>query len=183
MYFKVITFAPHMGPFLKLPPWNQDGSTPDANTSALTLPPQSKTPTSTYSGLIICYGCGEAGHGMKQCPPLEQMVQAGTIIRNDTGQITWRDGTTILCVGNKTILAAINRELATRNKTAPSTNFICQSLPFEDMTSDEEEKPDIIIKKGQVYAAMKPKDDKKLRKKGHVDPKKRMIFDGVDIPQ
>ena len=63
------------------------------------------------------------------------------------------------------------------------TNFICQSLPFEDATSDEEDKPDIIIKNGQVYAAVKPKDDKKLKKKGHVDPKKQMIFDGVEIPQ
>ena len=86
-------------------------------------------------------------------------------------------------VRNKTILAAINRELANRNKTTPSTNFICQSLPFEDATSNEEEKPDIIIKNGQVYAAVKTKDNKKLKKKGHVDPKKRMIFDGVDIPQ
>ena len=39
MYFKVITFAPHMGPFLKSPPRNQDGSTPDANPSASTPPP------------------------------------------------------------------------------------------------------------------------------------------------
>ena len=100
------------------------------------------------------------------------MVQAGTIILNDTGRITWQDGTTILRVGNETILAAINRELANRNKTTPSTNFICQSLPFEDATSDEEDKPDIFVKDGQVYAAVKTKDDKKLKKKGHVDPKK-----------
>ena len=94
------------------------------------------------------------------------------IIQNDTGRIMWKDRTTILHVGNETILAAINGELANRNKTTPSTNFICQSLPFEDVTSDEEEKPDIIVKNGQVYAAVKPQVDKKLKKKGHVDPKK-----------
>ena len=109
------------------------------------------------------------------------MVQAGTIIRNNTGQIMWKDGTTILHIGNETILAAINQELTNQNKTAPMTNFICQSLPFEDATSDKEENSDIIIKNSQVYAAVKPKDNKKLKKKGHVDPKKRMIFDGVDI--
>ena len=108
LYFLVTKHAPHMQPFLKPPPQIQDGSTPDASSSASTLPPRSKMPTSTYSGPIICYGCGEAGHGTKQCPPLEQMVQAGTIIRNDTGQIMWKDGTTILRVGNETILAAIN---------------------------------------------------------------------------
>ena len=183
MYFKVIRFALHMEPFLKSPPRVQDGSALDANPTASILPPRPKTPTSTYTGPIICYCCGEAGHGTRQCPTAEEMVQAGTIIRNDTGRITWKDGTTILRVGNETILAAINRELTNRNKTTPSTNFICQSLPFEDATSDEEEKPDIIVKNGQVYAAIKPKDDKKLKKKGHVDPKKRMIFDGVDIPQ
>ena len=90
------------------------------------------------------------------------MVQAGTIIRNDTGQIMWKNGTTILHddVGSKTILAAINQELANQNKPTPLTNFICQSLPFEDVTTDEEDKPDIIIKNGQVYAAIKPKDNK-----------------------
>ena len=47
---------------------------------------------------------------------------------------------------------------------------------------DEEEKPDIIVKNGQVYAAVKHTDDKKS-KKGHVDPKKQLLFDGVNIPQ
>ena len=112
MYFKVITFAPHMGPFFKLPPRNQDRSTPDASPTASTPPPRPKTPTSTYSGPIICYCCGEAGHGTRQFPTAKEMVQAGTIIRNDTGRIMWKDGTTILHVGNETILAAINRELA-----------------------------------------------------------------------
>ena len=104
------------------------------------------------------------------------------IIRNDTGRITWKEGTTILWVGNETILAAINRELTNWNKTTPLTNFICQSLPFEDAPSDEEEKPDVIVKNGQVYAAVKPTDDKKSKKKGHVDPKKQIIFDRVNIP-
>ena len=86
-----------------------------------------------------------------------------------------------MCVGNETILAAINQELTNQNKTSPSTNFICQSLPFEDATSDEE--ANIIVKNGQVYAFIKPTDDKKSKKKGHVDPKKWLIFDGVNIPQ
>ena len=51
-----------MCPFLKSLPQIQDGSTPDSNPSASTPPPQSKTPTSTYSGPIICYCCGEASH-------------------------------------------------------------------------------------------------------------------------
>ena len=95
----------------------------------------------------------------------------------------WKDRTTVLRVGNETILAAINQELANQNKTTPLTNFICQSLPFEDATSDEEEKHGVIVKNGQVYAAVKPTDNKKSKKKGHVDPKKRVIFDGVNIPQ
>ena len=61
--------------------------------------------------------------------------------------------------------------------------FHFPSLPFEDATSDEEEKPDVIVKNGLVYAAVKPTDNKKLKKKGHVDPKKWVIFDRVNIPQ
>ena len=131
LYFLIMSHAPNMHPFLKPPPWIQNGSTPDSNPSATTPPPQSKTPTSTYSGPIICYCCGEAGHGTRQCPTAEEMVQAGMIIRNDTGRIMWKDRTTILHVGNETILAAINQELANQNKTTPSTNFICQSLPLK----------------------------------------------------
>ena len=92
LYFLITHHAPHMHPFLKLLPQIQDGSTPDANPSALTPPSRPKTPMSTYSGLIICYCCGEAGHGTRQCPTAKEMVQAGTIIRNDTGRITWKDG-------------------------------------------------------------------------------------------
>ena len=39
LYFLITSHAPNMHPFLKLPPQIQDGSTPDANSSALTLPP------------------------------------------------------------------------------------------------------------------------------------------------
>ena len=56
-------------------------------------------------------------------------------------------------------------------------------FPLQDVTSDKEDKPNIIVKNGQVYAAVKPKEDKKLKKKAHVDLKKWMIFDRVDIPQ
>ena len=34
-----------------------------------------------------------------------------------------------------------------------------------------------------MYAAVKPTDDKKSKEKGHVDPKKQLLFDGVNIPQ
>jgi len=78
---------------------------------------------------------------------------------------------------------AVNRELGNRNKSARTTSYIRQGLPFEDSFSDDEDKADIIVKNGQVYAAVKPKDDKKPRKKDHKDPKKRIIFDGVEIPK
>jgi len=80
------------------------------------------------------------------------------------------------------IQAAVNQELATQNKSAQTTSYIQQSLPFEDILSDEE-KADIIINNGQAYATVKPKDDKKLGKKDQKDPKKRIIFDGIKIPK
>ena len=39
LYFLIMERAQHMCPFLKPPPRVQDGSTPDANPSASTLPP------------------------------------------------------------------------------------------------------------------------------------------------
>ena len=68
LYFLITSQAPHISPFLKSPPQLQDGSTPATNLSALTLPPQSKTTTSSYSGPVICYCCGEAGHGTDNAP-------------------------------------------------------------------------------------------------------------------
>src|SRR6266481_10100528 len=42
---------------------------------------------------------------------------------------------------------------------------------------------DYIVKDGQVYAAIQPKEDKKPKKKDHQPAKKKLIFDGVDIPK
>jgi len=181
-YFKITAFAPHMVPFLKSPPHqHQDGSSPNA------IPPSSgqsiKPPTPSFSRTIECYFCGEKGHGARQCGQAKNMITAGSIVRGDSGRITWSDGTTIIRVGNETIQAAVNRELGNRNKSARTTSYIRQGLPFEDSFSDDEDKADIIVKNGQVYAAVKPKDDKKPRKKDHKDPKKRIIFDGVEIPK
>jgi len=179
---QITAFAPHMVPFLKSPPHqHQDRSSPNA------IPPSSgqsiKPPTPSFSRMIECYFCGEKGHGARQCGQAENMITAGSIVRGDSGRITWSDGTTIIRVGNKTIQAAVNQELGNRNKSARMTSYIRQGLPFEDSFSDDEDKADIIVKNGQVYAAVKPKDDKKPRKKDHKDPKKRIIFDGVEIPK
>src|SRR6266481_7907292 len=111
------------------------------------------------------------------------MIAARIIVRNDQGRIMWKDGTSILQTGNETILAAVNRELAVRNQASKQTSLIRHSLPFEDISSDDDDDLDYIVKDGQVYAAIRPKEDKKPKKKDHQPAKKKLIFNGVDIPK
>src|SRR6266481_9560849 len=113
----------------------------------------------------------------------QNMIAAGIIVLNDQGRIMWKDGTSIFRTGNETILAAVNRELAVRNQASKQTSLIRHSLPFEDVSSSDDNDMDYIVKDGQVYAAIRPKEDKKPKKKDHQPAKKKLIFDGVDIPK
>src|SRR6266481_2343248 len=182
LYFQITSHAPNMIPFLVAPPTKSQG---DRNiiTSTAGTGTNPKPSTSSFNGTLDCYFCGEKGHGMRRCLQAENMIAAGIIVRNDQGRIMWKDGTSIFRTGNETILAAVNRELAVRNQASKQTSLIRHSLPFEDVSSSDDDDMDYIVKDGQVYAAIRPKEDKKPKKKDHQPAKKKLIFDGVDIPK
>jgi len=182
MYFRVIKRAELMAPFIKMPflkepPTQQaEVQTRPSHTGPIHAPAAS-THSTQSTGSSTCYFCGGTGHGVRRCALCENMIAAGTVVRNDQGRVTWPDGTNIPRGFNETILSAVNRELASRTK---STNLIRTSTTT--LEEDVEAKKDYIIHNGQIFVAVK-KDSKLQKKDAHVEPKRRMLFDGIRVPQ
>src|SRR6266481_6034556 len=152
LYFNITSHAPHMIPFLVAPPTKSQGER-NSITSPASTSTNPKPSTSSFNGTLDCYFCGEKGHRMRQCLQAENMITAGIIVQNNQGQIMWKDGTSIFRTGNETILAAVNRELAVQNQASKQMSLIQHSLPFEDVSSSDDD-TDYIVKDGQVYAAI-----------------------------
>src|SRR5467141_3148541 len=178
MYFRVIIRAPQMIPFLEKPSTRQTEIPTLTGPSGPIRAPAASSQVPQASNGGTCYFCGQTGHGVRRCSLCENMISAGSIVRNDQGRITWPDGSNIARAFNENILTAVNRELASRTKT---TNLIrATSTPQEH---DPVSKDDYIIHNGQVFVAVRGKDTKAPRKEAHEDPKRRMIFDGIRLPQ
>lgn len=59
-----------------------------ANSYPLRPPPTGMPPREG----ITCYGCGEPGHGMSNCPKLNEYIQQGILMRDNAGRIVKQDG-------------------------------------------------------------------------------------------
>lgn len=122
--------------------------------------------TSTQSSFIprppmTCYGCGQTGHGLRTCEAIQEMIDNGSIVRDQFGRITFRDGTPVQREPGETI-----KQAATRRQTMHS-HFIQLSDMTEYYQSDDED--------CEVMAAERePKSINKARK---------LVFDGVGVPR
>ena len=129
-----------------------------------------------------CFGCGEGGHHMAQCPPLQDFINKGIIMRDQRGRYVFSNGTYVARMPDETLVSAIKRALA------PQSNFIpifdtASSYPtrevysarrkslWEDESEDESDEDDW---QGQVYGP-----DRQLRSTTQARKEK---FDGVWMP-
>jgi hypothetical protein len=74
------------------PPFPNQSAPPQpilSQSKASTMPPLDARPP------MMCYGCGNVGHGMHNCPALQEMLQNGTLKRDQGGRITFQDGSTV----------------------------------------------------------------------------------------
>jgi len=78
-----------------------------------------------------------------------------TILRNDQGRITWPDGSNIARGFNENILTAVNRELASRTKSA---NLIRATTTTQEVGPIS--KDDYIVHNGQVFVAVWGKENR-----------------------
>jgi hypothetical protein len=67
----------------------------------------------------ICFGCGEKGHGIPTCPPVNKLISEGKVQHSARGQIIRPDGRSIRRLPEGSILEAFTRE-----EKVPVTHFI-----------------------------------------------------------
>jgi hypothetical protein len=177
LYYRITIKDPSTINILTKPPLRRNDN------PARTISSSMNSNQQASNGPYECFFCGEKGHGLRRCQQADAMIKAGTIIRNNEGRITWPDGTSILRNGDETILSAINRELAFRNKVKidrpPTTNIIYETfdLKYPDDPSTEEEDFDDEEPQGSAAVVMPVHRTKDTRKEG-----KKNTFDGVYPP-
>jgi hypothetical protein len=59
---------------------------------------------------IVCYGCGERGHGMLSCVGILNLLSSGQATKDVGGQIVKKDGSPIRCINGETIIQAFERK-------------------------------------------------------------------------
>ena len=112
---------------------------------------------------LTCYGCGEAGHGLRDCPHIIDLINRGVVSRDRFGKIVFRDGTPVQRGMGETIVQAANR------RQIAQTNFVEISNLSEYYQSDsEDQEMDVMV------AEKGPKLITKTRK---------AVFDGVAVPR
>ena len=128
--------------------------------TTMTQPPNARPP-------MICFGCGQTGHGIRTCTPLQEMLQQGTLMRDREGRITFRDGTVVRREQGETIIQAANR-----HKGMQSHFFAMNQDEVSEYYQSEGE-PDDEYEADVLAAEHQPKLINKTRKE---------VFDGVVIP-
>jgi hypothetical protein len=116
---------------------------------------------------LLCYGCGGSGHGLRDCPEINELLKAGVIIKDVDGRIKKKDGQPIYSQKGESILQAIGWN--TRKPIGAQSHFITMSQTLSDYYQSEQEDDS-----DYVMAA-----EKQFKKT--IGPKK-VVFDGVEIP-
>jgi len=55
---------------------------------------------------MICYSCGETGHGITRCPHISDLLEKGILANDFAGRIVYKDGSPIKCRPDETYIQA-----------------------------------------------------------------------------
>ena len=91
---------------------------------------------------IVCYGCGEKGHGLSNCVGILNLLLNGQITKDIGGRIVRKDGSPIRPISGETFIQALERE------ERPQSHLITiQDLSdgHESDSEEEEEEEDMVF--------------------------------------
>jgi hypothetical protein len=120
---------------------------------------------------LLCYGCGESGHGLRDCPVINKLLKAGVIIKDVDGRIKKKDGQPIYRQKGESIVQAIGK--TTQRSPRAQSHFITMSQTLSDYYQSEQD-DDSDFESIHVMAA-----DKEFKKP---ISSKKVVFDGVELP-
>jgi hypothetical protein len=123
---------------------------------------------------IVCYGCGEKGHGVLSCVGILNLLSSGQVTKDIGGRIVKKDGSPIRRINGETIIQAFERE------GRPQSHLITiQDLSdgYESDSEDEEEDMVFAIRGNNVetYEVERPAKQ--------IATKRKMVMDGVYPPR
>lgn len=151
-----------------------------ANSYPLRPPPTGMPPREG----ITCYGCGEPGHGMSNCPKLNEYIQQGILMRDNAGRIVKQDGSGIRRFGTETFVDAIERERRPQSQSHLIT-IDGESSDNNDDTEYESDSLDIFnIDYEDVYVIENDKYQTYAADRGEkkITAKRKEVMDGVYPP-
>jgi hypothetical protein len=124
---------------------------------------------------IVCYGCGEKGHGLSNCVGILNLLSSGQITKDIGGRIVRKDGLPIRRINGETFIQALERE------ERPQSHLITiQDLSdgYESDSEDEEEEDMVFAIREddvEVYEVERPAKQ--------IATKRKMVMDGIYPPR
>ncbi|RPD52062.1 hypothetical protein L227DRAFT_484715, partial [Lentinus tigrinus ALCF2SS1-6] len=136
----------------------------DTVTSSYPKPTPPSFATGANASPITCYGCGEQGHHMNNCPKISDLVIKGVLKRDGNNRLVLADGSMLQRQRDETIVHAVQRVTGQSNYVTLSAHIV-EVHTDSDTDSDS---PNLIFPAKRV-----PKRTKEARK---------VKFDGVLVP-
>lgn len=128
---------------------------------------------------MMCFGCGDKGHGLGTCPKINDLVLKGVIVRDYAGKLIMKDGARIMRINQEPFTKAIERMMQpVSNYVALSAGVRFSDLPASDEESDDDQRGTVVYpaersERATRAAARKDAKDKVYPPSKKLVPEKR----------
>ncbi|KIO14827.1 hypothetical protein M404DRAFT_17686, partial [Pisolithus tinctorius Marx 270] len=166
LYYRAIKMDPDAAKVLRAPslcpaPASTPASTAPAATSSSQTHPARRT--------ITCYGCGVEGHGVESCQAINDLIQKGSLARDENHRVIYPNGQHIYRNGEETILQAYERTKAAA-QPANAVHFVIHE------EAKEESSAEIYELEEEPLVAAVDRSNKVTKEK------RKAVFDSVLVP-
>jgi len=123
---------------------------------------------------IVCYGCGEKGHGVLSCAGILNLLSSGQVAKDIGGRIVRKDGSPIRRINGETIIQAFERE------ERPQAHLITVQDFSDYSEGDSEDESDDVVygikgDEAETYEVERPAKQ--------IATKRKMVMDGIYPPR